>query len=60
VNYTRPPLWIYTTIIYLILIGLGLWRATVIVTAPSTRVRTRNGRNKPGPPTEEVVVDGTA
>jgi ABC-type transport system involved in multi-copper enzyme maturation permease subunit len=59
VNYTRPPLWVYTTIIYVLLIGLALWRATTIVTAPSTRVRARNGKKKSESPTE-VVVDGAA
>jgi hypothetical protein len=57
VNYSRPPLWVYTTIIYVLLIGLGLWRAAVIVTAPSTRVRARNGKKKPESPTEVVVDD---
>lgn len=55
VNYSRPPLWVYTTIIYVMLIGLGLWRAATIVTAPATRVRGRNGRRRSEPETEVVV-----
>ncbi len=58
VNYTRPPLWVYTTVIYLILTALSLWRAATIVTAPSTRVRVRTGKRRAEPETE-VVVDGT-
>jgi hypothetical protein len=59
VNYSRPPLWVYTAVIYTALIGLGLWRAATIVTAPATRIRSRNGQ-KPAEPPTEVAVDGAS
>lgn len=39
IDLERPPLWIYTTAIYLVITGLSLWRASVNVRAPSTHIR---------------------
>ncbi|HEY5651627.1 MAG TPA: ABC transporter permease subunit [Acidimicrobiia bacterium] len=58
VNYSRPPLWIYTSVIYAGLIALGLWRASAIVSAPTARLRARGPKAPPEPVT--VVVDGTS
>ena len=61
VNYSRPPLWIYTAVIYTLLSVAGIWRATQIITAPATRVRlkpkTKNGESEPAQATEVEVVD---
>lgn len=55
VNYSRPPLWIYTAVIYTVLTAIGIWRATLIITAPATRVRLKPTTNRGAPPPEPVV-----
>jgi hypothetical protein len=61
VNYSRPPLWIYTVVSYVALIALGLWRATTIVSAPVTKLRSRNGdKDKESVETTEVSADGAS
>ena len=55
VNYSRPPLWIFTTVIYTVLTAVGIWRATLIITAPATRVRLKPKTARESPPPEVVV-----
>ncbi len=60
VNYTRPPLWIYTVVLYTFFTGLSLWRATAIVTAPATRVRMRGGSKQEAQTSPAQEVDDAA
>ncbi|MGF1665329.1 MAG: ABC transporter permease [Acidimicrobiia bacterium] len=39
IDLKRPPVWIYTTVIYLGITGLSLWRASMNVRAPSTHIK---------------------
>lgn len=42
----RPPVWMYTISIYVLIIGVSLWGATRRVTAPAARIRTVKRRRE--------------
>lgn len=47
VNYSRPPLWVYTVVVYLAVTGYALRRAAAIVAAPAVKtVRVKQRRKR--------------
>lgn len=43
----RPPLWVYSTAVYAVIIALSLWRATRLLSVPNTPRRLTRGKRKP-------------
>lgn len=58
VNYSRPPLWVYTVAIYAALTAISLYRATRLVQAPAPKPIRGAGRRERE--SREAVPDATA